>query len=432
MALFCKKKDLLASMIKETPLHSESRSWLEYLFFGLIFLWFFFEGYGEKGVALSIALSLLVFCLAILVVFTSKRRPLPRFLAWEKWAFLLLGWLTLSGLWSASSPAIHLDKLLAYRHLAMAPVIALALSQVRSAERVTWGFVIGALLALVGSMLSFYDVSHPIFLTGPERGSVAIQGHFVNGLVMSGLAVCLALAIHREGFTWRSLILLATFLMIGFQVLVLEDGRAAYGQYLLVGGLSVICLCKPRWIWWVLPMGLISVVMVFFLSDQFQGRTARAMFEFLQLFSGEFRGSVGARLGGYAATFELPWWVVSFGVGPGSVIELGGSLIEQKILPSPLSNGNFHSDYVQLLITGGVPAVALYALVLFSMIQMGFLSWRTGDKRIAFVWFCLGLGLAWTSLGQSSLIDIAERHVIFVFLILASLYHRKYFDSSDA
>lgn len=367
----------------------------------------------------SATLSTLAFACAIPLSFRGSGRF--ELLLFEKLGLILFAWLALSISWSQASLAASLESLSEYRIYFMIPIFARALERVPMAVSV-WAIVASVLGGLVALVSSYLLATGMIEIEGAK---FSLANRIYHGFVMALLLIPF-LAFTLKGPVWQKMVSGLISVSIIYNVLNIEIGRTGY---LLV--LTILCL----FLWWFhfrsVKRSLIFCLILllcggvsFFLLERLQIRlieTASNLFHALQ---GEpvLGASVGLRLEYYQNALEIglgsPWG----GVGIGDMVSTLVGRYESGLMSSVTDN--VHSEFLNMLVLGGVPAVILFTSFLYSYGSIGF---RCLEKNTYLGWGAVATAsvMIVSSLFNSVIKDYGEKHALLLMLSLSAFYFLK-------
>lgn len=354
----------------------------------------------------SATFSTFAFLFALPIFFHHFRSvELNRF---ELAGLVLFGWLLLSVFWSDSDLSDSLAYLSEYRFYFMLPVLTSVLALKEQTQR--WTFVaamLGASVALVTS----YGLGFGWWKI--EGVQFSLGNRIYHGFIMSSFFLaCLLIAREARGMTR----VLAGFiaLSVAYNVLNIETGRTGY--------LQVVCVCLA---FTVLTFNRIQAVLAFiaalilfgvsYLSfERFSDQVNHTLINAKKVIvSDDYHSSGGYRLEFYKEAIKIGVDHPMTGVGVGDVVSTlraRAEAGEMRVLTD-----NVHSEFLNMLVAGGVPALSLFAIFLIFVAYSGFTirqrSCCLGDALIG-----LGVIIFVSAVFNSTIKDYGEKHALLIML----------------
>ena len=328
----------------------------------------------------------------------------------EKAGLALFAWLSLSIFWSEGSVLDSLGYLFEYRLYLMVPVFVAALLCVPNTQK--WAFyaaVLGAIIALVTSYglgLGWWKI---------EGAHLSLANRIYHGFIMSTLLlVALLVARHTNGLFRISA--LVVVLLTVYNVLNIENGRTGYLQVIAVIFLFV-ALSFGRLQAAILAL-LVAVALgaAYFSLDQFNARIDQTLINVERsIVNLDYESSAGARLDLYRAAIRIGAENPLSGVGVGDVVaELDNQAKAGKIR---FVTDNLHSEFMNMLMAGGVPALLLFLAFVLFIAWVGSQYHKT-DGAIGDALIGVSAIVFVSALFNSTIKDYGEKHALLIMLSL--------------
>lgn len=337
----------------------------------------------------------------------------------------LFGWLLISTVWSDVPFSVSLAYQSEYRIYFMLPVFISVLALDERTRR--WTFIaamLGAFVALVSS----YGLGFGWWKI--QGAHLSLGNRIYHGFIMSSfLMACLLIARETNGV--RRLISFTIAVSIVYNVLNIEMGRTGYLQVVFVC-ITFVALTFTRI---QAVIAVVCAVFIFGLSyvtfDRFHDRLNQTIANTEKMVSSDdYKSSAGYRLEFYRGAINIGMDEPFTGVGVGGVtkeLRSRADTGEMRILTD-----NVHSEFLNMLIAGGLPGLFLFASFVISIACSGFAvrahsSWL-GDALIG-----LGVIVLVSALFNSTIKDYGEKHALIVMLSTLGaclLTHRKQFSDT--
>ncbi len=364
----------------------------------------------------SATFSTLAFFFALPIFFYRIRSiELSQF---ELAGLVLFGWLLLSVIWSDAPILESLGYLSEYRIYFILPVLISVLALNEKTQR--WAFVaamLGAFIALITSCglgFGWWQIEGVEFSLGRR---------IYHGFIMSSfLLVCLLIA--REASGVIRLIACVVALLVTYNVLNIENGRTGYLQVVsvfLVFSVSTFSRVQAAL---AVFAAVIFCVACYLSFDRFHDTVNRTLANLEKVVvSDDYHSSAGQRLEFYRGAINIGLDHPLIGVGVGDVTSVLQSRAETGQIR--LLTDNVHSEFMNMLMAGGVPALLLFAGFIVAISCTGFFVRRKprwlGDALIG-----LGVIVLVSALFNSTIKDYGEKHALIVMLSIlgAHLVHR--------
>lgn len=327
---------------------------------------------------------------------------------------LLFSWLLLSVSWSEASIWESFGYLSEYRIYFMLPVFITALHvNEKTQQRALAAAIIGAFVALISSYglwLGWWQV---------EGAQLSLANRIYHGFIMSSLLLA-CLLIARENLSWlRSGALIASLLVI-YNILNVENGRTGYLQVVFVCFVFVILTLPRSWSFLALVLSVGSLVVFYLSFDSLHNRVNQTVENVVKTVTiHDYESSAGYRIEFYRGAVDIGLDYPLTGVGVGdlkSTLQAKFDSGEMRFLTD-----NVHSEFMNMLIIGGIPAFLLFCVFVGSFLYLG-ISIRSQSRLIADAWIGLGVIILVSAIFNSTIKDHGEKHAILVMIsILSSL-----------
>ena len=356
--------------------------------------------------------SSLAFIFGLLILFSRLETVDMSY--FEKSGLLLFVWLTISILWSSAPLSESIGYLSEYRIYFMLPVYVTALTA-RERTR-NWALVagtIGSCIALVASYglgLSWWTI---------EGANLSLGDRIYHGFIMSFFMLGgLLLARERNGLYRILAILIVCAIFVN--VLLIEKGRTGYLLAVLI--LIIIgALTFTRAIFCVLAVfGCLVLLGLYLNSDRLHSRVNVTLSEVKHaFFSNNIDSSAGFRLEMYRNALVIGSDHAVVGVGVGDVVNTLES--KSQIGELRVRTDNVHSEFLNMFIAGGIPALILFISFIFSIGISG-VAVRNRSRPLSHGLFGVCMILLISSLFNSTIKDFGEKHVLLIVLSILGSY----------
>ena len=320
----------------------------------------------------------------------------------------LFGWLTLSIIWSSAPVLESLGYLSEYRIYFMVPVFVAALALDEKIQH--WAFaaaMLGAFIALVTS----YGLGFDWWII--DGAHLSLANRIFHGFIMSlFLLACLLMTRETRGLV-RVLAAFGATLVV-YNILNIEMGRTGYLQVVFVILAFTVLTWNRRKAVLAVVAIMILLGMFYLLFERLHDRVNQTVSNGVKMIlHDEYRSSEGYRLEFYRGAIHIGIEHPLLGVGVGGVSKTLQSKVESGEIR--VSTDNVHSEFMNMLIAGGVPALFLFAGFTLSIAYVGFAvrsrSHWVGDALIG-----LSVILFISALFNSTIKDYGEKHVLMITL----------------
>lgn len=354
----------------------------------------------------SATFSTLAFLFALpLLYFRIEKVNISLF---EKVGLLLFSWLLLSVFWSQTGILNGLSYLSEYRLYFMVPVFATALLFLPNTQK--WAFyaaVFGAVIALITS----YGLGFGWWKI--DGANLSLANRIYHGFIMSAL-LAVALMVARDGSGGLRICGMLLAVATVYNVIGIEVGRTGYIQVFVVSIVFILLsFSRVR----VEIVGLLAVLILgaFYLALPQLGARLDLSVHNLEraMVFGDFNSSVGYRLDFYQAALFLGAEHPLMGVGVGDVASELEGLFNLGRLQT--LTDNVHSEFLNMLVAGGLPAMLLFLVFVFSIAWVG-LKHRQADRTLGDTLVLMSALLITASLFNSTIKDYGEKHVLIIIL----------------
>ena len=364
----------------------------------------------------SATFSILAFFFALPIFFHRIRSvELNRF---ELPGLALFGWLLLSVIWSDAPVLESLGYLSEYRIYFVLPVLISVLALTAQTQR--WALtaaMLGAFIALITSYglgLGWWQI---------EGAHFSLANRIYHGFIMSSfLLACLLIARETTGVV--RLLAGVVALLVAYNVLNIETGRTGYLQVIFVCLTFAILTFSRIQAVLAISAAVILFAVSYFSFDQFHNRVNQTVPNIEKMMvSDDYHSSAGYRLEFYRGAINVGLDYPLGGVGVGDVTSTLKSRAEAGEIR--VLTDNVHSEFMNMLMAGGVPALVLFAGFVVMIAYSGFVVRRQsrwlGDALIG-----LGVIVLVSAFFNSTIKDYGEKHALIIMLSIlgAHLAHR--------
>mgnify|MGYP003751883821 CR=1 FL=1 len=302
-----------------------------------------------------------------------NRFSLVKLNSFERYGLFLFGWLSLSVIWSSATIVESLRFLSEYRVYFMLPIFILALALNRNTQLwCIFGAMLGALVALIASYglgLGWWKV---------EGANLSLSNHIYHGFIMASF-MFLCLLIARDETGWVRILAAVVALLVFYNVLIIEKGRTGYLQ---VGVASVVFIILSFSRFMMLVHLIFVAVLIcgaYTIFPKFQDRVNFTVSNVAEVLTNdENHSSAWQRVEYYRGALQIARDHPIAGVGVGDV----SSALEAKTLSGEMriSTDNVHSEFFNMLIAGGIPALFLFSGFLVTIGYSGLIARRSSKS----------------------------------------------------
>ena len=372
----------------------------------------------------SATFSTLAFFFALPLFF--YRVDLASISLFEKIGLALFGWLLLSIFWSQAGVLESLVYLSEYRLYFMLPVFSAALLYLPDTQKWTLhAAVIGAVIALITS----YGLGFRWWQI--EGAQLSLADRIYHGFIMSTLLLVALLAARNAVGVVRIGAIGVAILTI-YNVLNIETGRTGYLQVIAVSFIFLVLSFSRMQVAVLALIGAVTLVVAYLSLDQFNAQVDRTLNNIEGVVvKDNYLNSTGVRLELYRGSIQIGADNPLGGVGVGDVVaELENRADSGQIR---ILFDNVHSEFMNMLVAGGVPALLLFLAFVLSIAWVGF-NHRKTDRVIGDV--LIGIcGITFVSaLFNSTIKDYGEKHALLIILslLVAKLFSDRTLSGRDA
>jgi len=332
------------------------------------------------------------------------------FSLFERFGLVLFGWLGLSIFWSEIGFIESIPYLLEYRLYFMLPVFSVALSSLPNTQTCAFcAAIAGAIIAMVTS----YGLGFGWWTI--EGAQLSLANRIYHGFIMSSLLLAsLLLARHLSGILKIMAVVVAC--LAAYNVLNIETGRTGYFQVIAVALIFVI-LTFRRLTSLVLVLGAVMLCfMAYQTFDKFNTRVNQTIANVERMIvDDDYYSSSGYRIEFYRIALQIGTENPLGGVGVGDVTsELSDRVVYGQLR---VPTDNLHSEYMNMLVAGGVPALVLFVGFLLSVTRVGYqyrdINRLTGEALIG-----IATIICVSALFNSTVKDYGEKHAVLIMLSL--------------
>jgi O-antigen ligase len=328
----------------------------------------------------------------------------------EKVGLTLFAWLLLSIFWSDADVLDSLGYLSEYRLYFMVPVFAAALLCLPNTQKwALYAAVLGAVIALITSYglgLGWWKI---------EGAQLSLANRIYHGFIMSALLlVALLVARHTHGVFSVAAVVIA--LLTAYNVLNIETGRTGYLQVIAVSFTFVVLSFSRLQ---AVTLALVTAVafgVAYFSLDQFNARVDQTLANVERMVvNDDYQSSAGYRLEFYRGAIQIGADHPVGGVGVGDVV----SELENRANSGQIRivTDNVHSEFMNMLIAGGVPALLLFLAFVSLIAWVGF-QYRKSDRAVGDALIGISVIVFVSALFNSTIKDYGEKHALLIMLSL--------------
>ena len=330
----------------------------------------------------------------------------------EKAGLVLFAWLLLSVFWSEATVSDSLVYLSEYRLYFMVPIFAAALLYLPNTQK--WALymaVLGATVALITSYglgLGWWKI---------EGAHLSLANRIYHGFLMSALLL-IALLVARHSSGVFRVVALVIALLTAYNVLNIEIGRTGSLQIIAVSFMFVV-LTFSR-----LQAAVLALVVAFgfgaaYVSlDQFNARVDQTLASVERMVvNDDFQSSAGYRLEFYRGAIQIGADNPVGGVGVGDVVaELENRANSGQIR---ILTDNVHSEFINMLTAGGVPALLLFSAFVVLIAWDGF-QYRKSNRAVGDASIGISAIVFVSAFFNSTIKDYGEKHALLIMLSLVA------------
>lgn len=356
----------------------------------------------------SATFSTFAFLFALPLFFS--RVDLANISFFEKAGLVLFAWLLLSIFWSEVGVLDSLIYLFEYRLYFMVPVFAAALFLIPSTQQ--WAFfaaLSGAVIALITSYglgLGFWQI---------EGAHLSLANRIYHGFIMSSLLlVSLLVARHTEGVFRIAAVMVA--LLTVYNVLNIETGRTGYFQVLSVTFIFVVLSFTRLQAVILILVAAVAIGAAYVLLYKFHSRVNWTLANIERMVvDKDYKSSAGHRLELYRGAILIAADNPVVGVGVGDVVaELANRKNSGQIR---VLSDNVHSEFMNMLIAGGLTALLLFLAFVSLIAWVGF-QYRKSDRAIGDALIGISVIVFVSALFNSTIKDYGEKQALLIILSL--------------
>ena len=328
----------------------------------------------------------------------------------EQAGLVLFAWLLLSVFWSEAGVLDSLGYLSEYRLYFMVPVFAAALLCLPNTQKwALYAALLGAVIALITSYglgLGWWKI---------EGAHLSLANRIYHGFIMSALLL-VALLVARDTNGVFRVVAVVIALLTAYNVLNIETGRTGYLQVIAVSfTFAVLSFSRLQ----AVTLALVTAVafgVAYFSLDQFNARVDQTLANVERMvLNNDYQSSAGYRLEFYRGAIQIGADHPVLGVGVGDVVaELENRANSGQIR---VVTDNVHSEFMNMLIAGGVPAFLLFLVFVFLIAWVGF-KYRKSDRVVGDVLIGISTIVLVSAFLNSTIKDYGEKHALLIILSL--------------
>ena len=351
---------------------------------------------------------LVAFIVALPVFF--RRISEIKFNNYEVVGLILFLWISMSIFWSDVPALDSLAALSEYRLYWMVPIFSLVLTTDRRTQRYT---LIAGLLGAGVALFASWGIGLGWFVL--PSGQNSLGDRIYHGFVMSVfLIACFCIARERYGFTRYFFLIVAS--LIFYNLVNMENGRTGYLLLITVTVVFAVLTFRGSNLVAAFLLTVVFCVLSFKYLAGFHDRVTQTLDNVEKmLVEDNYNSSVGYRLEFYRAAVEIGLDNPMVGVGVGDVAsELRAYWNVGKLR---VLTDNVHSEYLNMLIVGGLPAALLFALFLGLIIRQGLLQ-RSRSRWLGDAMVGIGCIVVVATMFNSSIKDYGEKQALIIIFSL--------------
>ncbi|MDC3279076.1 O-antigen ligase family protein [Litorivicinus sp.] len=328
----------------------------------------------------------------------------------EKAGLVLFAWLLLSVFWSEATVLDSLVYLSEYRLYFMLPIFATALLYLPKTQKwALYAAVLGATVALITSYglgLGWWKI---------EGAHLSLANRIYHGFIMSALLL-IALLVARNSSGVFRVAALVIAILTAYNVLNIETGRTGYLQIIAVSFIFVVLNFSRLQASVLALVTAFGFVAAYVSLDQFNTRVDQTLTNLEQLMvNDDYHSSAGHRLEFYRGAIQIGADNPVGGVGVGDVVaELESRANSGQIR---VLTDNVHSEFMNMLIAGGVPALLLFSAFVVLIAWVGF-QYRKSNRAVGDALIGISIIVFVSALFNSTIKDYGEKHALLIMLSL--------------
>lgn len=358
-------------------------------------------GFSATFSTLAFIFSIPLFLLNVRAILT----PIPLLVG-----LTLFLWLAMSILWSDTEFNAAIKYLSEYRIYFMLPVFLVAL--LTGPDRSRW-LLIAVISGCSVALLASYALASG-FIDNPHN-KLSLANRIYHGFIMSVFyLIAISLARCCDGVLRIFWFFVA--LVVAFNVLFIETGRTGYLLISAVTLLFIFLILKRLYLVGSIVCVIGLLVTGYLGIESFQTNVDLTVTNFEQMIRlNNHNSGVGHRVLYYGQAIAIGLENPLTGVGVGDVAsELASRYEDGRLLQF---TDNVHSEFMNMLIAGGVPALILFSGFLGSLAHYGFQQ-RVYSRVLGDAILGLSVIICIASLFNSTIKDYGEKHALLILIPL--------------
>lgn len=336
--------------------------------------------------------------------------------------YVLISYLSLVSVSTGADINTLVISIFEYRILFLIPLVGFLFYKTEQNRNLCLGaFLLGALTALVASYFIYFDILNF------EDGRRSLANRIFHGFLMMSLFVFIAGL--RSTKKYAEALFSMLLVVIAYNVLAVETGRTAYICQGVIGFYFLFYRFKS----WQLRLlgsmlGVALVIAIGIIEPDFVSIVSSSLSNiFAAVIEGSYYNSAGLRAEYYRGGFHLWGESPLYGLGIATIGPALNQLYTDGIMR--VFTDNLHSEYLTMLVGGGIFGLALYCVFLISFWRFFRGQQFVGITRglsldVQFVGRGVVLVIAIFSLFNSTFKDFGEKQLL-LFILPFLLYSTK-------
>lgn len=248
----------------------------------------------------------------------------------------------------------------------VAPLLFMVLKNQNHAKKLLEGFVIGALLSAILSILSVL-FHHPILygLRDPIKGSV-FHGHILhNAFLAIAASIFLAIILNKNTLYKNKIYACIAYLICIIDIFFIVDGRTGMIMLLVMNGFMVLCFLRRKGLI-ILAVTAVAAAPLFYLSPAIKGGIKNYQADMNNYKMGNIKTSMGYRLVFHEVSNKLILQNPLLGSGTGSFAASFKDYVTKHHIPAITVNP--HRDILWVGVETGICGMILFLIMLFAAV----------------------------------------------------------------